>query len=105
MANKPSSLSISSFFRTAAPIGHKRLSAKLGDPELADRAFGENHAASITAKDKNDWRPTPGSFLLDIQKACVEHGHGGLGNSMDYDTRKDLYRHEGLLPGILPGHG
>ncbi|MEW8688752.1 MAG: hypothetical protein AB2556_23290 [Candidatus Thiodiazotropha sp.] len=60
---------------------HERLQAtsvKLGNPELAERAFGENHAASIMAKEKNDWKPTPASLLPDIQKACVEHGHGGL---------------------------
>ncbi|MEW8689165.1 MAG: hypothetical protein AB2556_25365 [Candidatus Thiodiazotropha sp.] len=27
-------------------------------------------------------------LLLNIQKACVEHGHGGLWNSMHYDTRE-----------------
>ena len=40
------------------------------------------------AKERNDWKPTPDSLLDDIQKACVEHGHGGLWNSMDYDTRQ-----------------
>ena len=60
---------------------------ELGDPALADKAFGENHAASIMAKDKNRWKPTPAALLEDIQKACVEHGHSGLWNSMDYDTR------------------
>ncbi|MEW8689326.1 MAG: hypothetical protein AB2556_26180, partial [Candidatus Thiodiazotropha sp.] len=66
---------------------HERLQAtcaKLGNPELAERAFGENHAASIMAKEKNNWEPTPASLLPDIQKACVEHGHGRLG----YDTRE-----------------
>ena len=38
------------------------------------------------AKEKNAWKPTPVSLLRDIQKACVEHGHGGLWNS-DNDTR------------------
>ena len=69
---------------------HERLQAiftRLGNPELAERAFGKNHAASIMAKEKNAWKPTPISFLSDIQKACVEHGHGGLWNSIDYDTR------------------
>ena len=69
---------------------HERLQAicaRLGNPELAERAFGENHAASIMAKEKNAWKPTPASLLQDIQKACVEHGHGGLWNSIDYDTR------------------
>ena len=61
--------------------------AGLGDPELADRAFGENHVASIMAKEKNGWKPTPVSLLADIEKACVEHGHGGLWNSMNYHTR------------------
>ena len=35
---------------------HKRLQAicaRSGNPELAERAFGENHAASIMAKEKN----------------------------------------------------
>ncbi|MEW8688771.1 MAG: hypothetical protein AB2556_23385 [Candidatus Thiodiazotropha sp.] len=52
--------------------------AKLGNPELAERAFGENHAASIMTKENNGWKPTPASLLPDIQKACVEHGHDGL---------------------------
>ncbi|MEW8689156.1 MAG: hypothetical protein AB2556_25320 [Candidatus Thiodiazotropha sp.] len=42
--------------------------------------------ASIKAKDRNGWKPTPASFLPDIQRACMEHGHGGLSNSMGYDT-------------------
>ena len=66
----------------------KAICAGLGNPELADRAFGENHAASIMAKEKNDWKPTPASLLADIEKACVEHGHGGLWNSMNYHTRE-----------------
>ena len=62
---------------------HERLqaiSARLGNPELDERAFGEKHAASIMAREKNASKPTPASFLPDIQKACVEHGHGGLWN-------------------------
>ena len=69
---------------------HERLQAicaRLGNPEIAERAFGKNHAASIVAKEKNAWKPTPISLLPDIQKACVEDGHGGLWNSMDYDAR------------------
>ncbi|MEW8689372.1 MAG: hypothetical protein AB2556_26410, partial [Candidatus Thiodiazotropha sp.] len=66
----------------------RAICAKLGNRELAERAFGENHAASIIAKEKNGWKPTPASLLPDIQKACVEHDHGGLWNSMGYDTRK-----------------
>ena len=58
------------------------------DPEaLANRVFGENHAASIMAKERNGWKPTSASLEDDIQKACVEHGHGGLWASMNYDTR------------------
>jgi len=57
------------------------------DPEaLAARVFGVNHAASVVAKERNDWRPTPSHLLEEIQQACVEHGHGGLWNSMDYTT-------------------
>lgn len=73
------------------PEAHQRLQKvcdALGDADLAEKAFGENHAASIMAKAKNGWKPTPVSLLPDIQKACVEHGHGGLWNSMDYDTRE-----------------
>ncbi|MEW8689186.1 MAG: hypothetical protein AB2556_25470, partial [Candidatus Thiodiazotropha sp.] len=62
--------------------------AKLGNPELAERAFDKNHAASIVAKERNSWKPTPTNILPDIEKACVEHGHGGLWNSMNYDTRE-----------------
>ena len=69
---------------------HERLQAicaELGDPDFAEKAFGENHAASIMAKERNSWKPTPASLLDDIEKACIEHGHGGLWNSMDYNTR------------------
>ena len=66
----------------------KAICAKLGNPELSERAFGENHAASIMAKERNGWKPTLANLLPDIEKACVEHGHGGLWNSMDYDTRE-----------------
>ena len=89
------SLSTSSCSRTAAPIGRGRptidsraICAGLGNPALADRAFGQNYAASIMAKEKNGWKPTPASLLPDIEKACVEHGHGGLWNSMNYHTRE-----------------
>ena len=64
---------------------HQRLQeacALLGGESLADRAFGVNYAASIKAKEHNGWKPTPAGILEDIQKAiqkaCVEHGHGGL---------------------------
>jgi len=60
---------------------------ELGDEALAEKAFGENRAASIVAKEKKRWKPTPTNLLDDIQKAYVEHGHGGLWNSMNYDTR------------------
>ena len=66
----------------------KAICAKLGDPELAQRAFGENHAASIMAKERNGWKSTPANLLPDIEKACGEQGHGGLWNSMGYDTRE-----------------
>jgi len=54
----------------------------LGNPALAERAFGENRAAGIMAKEKNSWKPTPVSIHADIEKACMEHGHGGLWNSL-----------------------
>ena len=88
---------------------HERLQAicaRLGNPELAERAFGKNHAASIMAKEKNAWKPTPISFLPDIQKACVEHGHGGLWNSMDYDTRDvDSIDMKACYPASFQGMG
>ena len=40
---------------------HERLQAicaKLDNPELAERAFSENHAASIMAKERNGLKPT-----------------------------------------------
>ena len=52
--------------------------------ELSQRAFGVNHAASIAAKEKNNWKPTPVNFLDDVQNACIEHGHGGLWNAEKY---------------------
>ncbi|MEW8686484.1 MAG: hypothetical protein AB2556_11790 [Candidatus Thiodiazotropha sp.] len=45
---------------------HEQLQAicvKLSNPELAERAFGENHVASIMAKERNGWKPTPVSLL------------------------------------------
>ena len=59
---------------------------RLGDESLAERVFGENHAASIKARENNGWKPTPASLLEDIQKACVEYGHGGLWNLTGYDV-------------------
>lgn len=55
---------------------HERLHAictRLGNPELTDGAFGENHAASTIGK--NGWKPTSASLLQDIPKDCVEQGH------------------------------
>ena len=83
------------FSRTAAPTGHgkptkdSRWSVKLWVIPRLPRKRSErtNHAASIRAKEKNGWKPTPASLLPDIQKACVEHSHGGLWNLMDYDTK------------------
>ena len=69
---------------------HERLQMAcqaLGDPSLSEKAFGVNHAASILAKERNGWKRTPGGLLPNIEKACVEHGHGGLWNSMAYDIR------------------
>lgn len=55
------------------------------DPEaLAQRVFGENHAASVVAREKNGWRPTPVGLLEEVQASCVEHGHGGLWNAERY---------------------
>lgn len=59
----------------------------LGDESLAERVFGENHAAGVKAKENNGWKLTIAGFLDDVQKACMEHRHGGLWNAMGYDTR------------------
>ena len=70
---------------------HERLQeicTYLGDSDLAQRAFGINHAASIMAKEKNGWKPTSANFLSDIQKACIEHGYGGLWNLMGHDIEQ-----------------
>ncbi|MEW8688770.1 MAG: hypothetical protein AB2556_23380, partial [Candidatus Thiodiazotropha sp.] len=70
---------------------HKRIQAicsKLGCPELTDRAFGENHIASIMAKerkglDANPGRPPPGHS----EGLCGARPRR-LWNSMGYDTRE-----------------
>ena len=84
----------------------KAICAKLGNPELAERAFGENLAASIMAKERSSWMPTPANLLPDIEKVCVEHGHGRLWNSMGYDTREvtsiDM---KGCYPASFQGMG
>ena len=60
--------------------------AEAAGKALADRVFGENHAAAVVAKEKNSWKPTSASALDDVQNACVEHGKGGLWNTPDgYD--------------------
>ena len=87
---------------------HKRpqaICAKLGNPELAERAFGENHAASIMAKERNGWKPTPANLLLDIEKACVEHSNGGLWNSIGYDTREVTSIDMACYPASFQGMG
>ena len=40
----------------------KMICAKLGSPELAERAFGESHMASIMAKERNGWKPNPANL-------------------------------------------
>ena len=40
------------------------------------------------AKERNGWKSTPANLLPDIEKACVEHGHGSLWNSIDYNMRE-----------------
>lgn len=36
----------------------------LGDPAIVEKVFDEKHAASIVAKEKNIWKPTPASLLI-----------------------------------------
>ena len=72
-------------YRTqAANERFQAMCTRLGNPELAERAFGKNQAESIMAKEK---KPASASLLTDIKKAYVYHGYGGLWDSMDYDTR------------------
>lgn len=59
----------------------------LADVALAEKAFCLSHAASIKAREQNERKPTPARFLEDVQSSCVEHGHGGLWNSMSYNTK------------------
>lgn len=77
------------------------------DPKaLAQRCFGENHAASVIAKDNNGWRPTPGHLLKEVRAACVEHAHGGLWNALNYDTRDVVsIDMRSCYPASFRGHG
>ena len=44
------------------------------DPKaLAQKVFGENHAASMVTKECNNWKPTPVNLLEVEQAGCVEH--------------------------------
>ena len=58
------------------------------------------------AKERNVRKPTPVSLLDDVQKACVEHGHGGLWNFMEYDMR-DIVSNDmkACYPASLEGEG
>ena len=61
---------------------HERLQAicaRLGNPELAERAFGENHAESIMAKEKNAWKPTPSSRHKIFVKLVLSTDTAGCG--------------------------
>ena len=59
------------------------------DPEaLAQKVFGENHAASVVTREKNVWKPTPVNLLDMVEAACVEHGHGGLWNAPDFHVNE-----------------
>ena len=86
------SLSISSCSRTAAPIGRGRPKKERSAPDWATPSSPKEPSARTmrppSRQEKNGWRPTPASLLSDIEKACVEHGHGGLWNSMNYHTRE-----------------
>ena len=84
-------------FRTRE--AHKHLieaCCRLDNESLAKRGFGENHMASIKARENNG-KLTPASLLEDIQKACVEHRHGRLWNSTGCE-KHGKHRHEAMLP-------
>ena len=41
---------------------------QLGDVTLAQKIFGDNHAASVKARETNGWKPTLANPLKDVQK-------------------------------------
>ena len=75
------------------------------DPEaLAQKVFGENHAASVVTKERNNWKPTPVNLLEVAQAGCVEHGHeGALECSKLPHQCRGVNRHALLLPRELHG--
>ena len=46
--------------------------------DLAQSVFSKVSAVFKIAKEKNNWHATPKTVLDDIQKACIDFGHGGL---------------------------
>ena len=66
----------------------QRICDALGNVSMGKMVFSENHTAAIVAKEKKGFQPTLASLEDDIKKACVENGHGGLWNPMDYDMRE-----------------
>lgn len=82
---------------------HERLHAictRLGNPELTDGAFSENHAASTIGKEKKE------RLEANLSQPPPRHSEGlcragtQVGDSTDYDTRVVV-----LLSGIFSGHG
>ena len=74
--------------------------------ELSQKVFSENHAASVVAKERNGWKPTPVHLLEEVQASCVEHGHGGLWNAESYDTRDVVaIDMKACYPASFQGHG
>lgn len=73
--------------------------------ELLTNCFTVPGVAAHVARERNSWRPTPKSFLADIQQSCVEYGHGGLWNTR-YDYR-DMISVDmaACYPGSFLGYG
>ena len=84
----------------------KAICAKLGNPELAERAFGEKHAVSIMAKEKERLEANP-SQPPPRYREGLRGARSRRPLELDglWHEGSHFYRHEGLPSGILPGYG
>ena len=75
--------------------------------ELAAKIFSEAGAAARIARENNGWKPTPRPLLEDVQRACVEFGHGGLWCSPEGYNAQDVVSLDmvACYPGAFKGKG
>ena len=75
--------------------------------ELAPKIFSEAGAAARIAREYNGWKPTPRPLLEDVQRACVEFGHGGLWCSPEGYNAQDVVSLDmvACYPGVFKGKG